>query len=63
MKNPSDTLLQAHLGQKKKAILALGGGFLLAQQNSGTVTCINENGVPVAQVYLPGAVSLLLMDP
>ncbi len=30
MKNPSDTLLQAHLGQKKKAILALGGGFLLA---------------------------------
>lgn len=41
----------------------LGAGFLLAHQQSGTVTCINENGVPVAQVYLPGAVSLLLMDP
>lgn len=41
----------------------LGAGFLLAHQQSGTVTCINESGVPVAQVHLPGAVSLLLMDP
>lgn len=40
----------------------LGYGFLLAHQQSGTVTCINENGVPVAQVHLPGAVSLLIMD-
>lgn len=41
----------------------LGAGFLLAHQQSGTVTCINENGVPMGQVHLPGAVSLLLMDP
>lgn len=40
----------------------LGAGFLLAHQQSGTVTCINENGVPAAQVHLPGAVSLLIAD-
>ena len=40
----------------------MGGGFLLAQQQTGTVSYINENGVPVAQVHLPGAVSLLIMD-
>ena len=42
--------------------LLMGGGFLLAQQNSGTVTSINENGVPLSQVMLPGAVSLLLIQ-
>lgn len=40
----------------------LGDGFMLAQQQSGTVTCINENGVPVSQVHIPGAVSLMMMD-
>lgn len=40
----------------------LGAGFLLAQQQTGTVSCINENGVPVAQMHIPGAVSLLMMD-
>lgn len=37
------------------------GGFLLAQQNSGTVSFMNENGVPLSQVHIPGAVSLMIV--
>lgn len=36
-----------------------GTGFLLAQQNSGTLAYMTENGVPGAQVKIAGAVSVL----
>lgn len=49
-------------GAFPRDFLLMEGGFLLAQQNSGTVTSINENGVPLSQVMLPGAVSLLLIQ-
>lgn len=49
-------------GMCPRDFLLLGSGFLLAHQQSGTVTVINENGVPVAQTAIAGAVSLLPMD-
>lgn len=49
-------------GTFPRDFLLLNGGFLLAQQNSGTVAWMNENGVPVAQVAIPGAVSLLVVN-
>lgn len=49
-------------GTFPRDFLLMNGGFLLAQQNSGTVTYMNENGVPLAQVKIPGAVSLLVID-
>lgn len=49
-------------GTCPRDFLLMGSGFVLAHQQSGTVTCINENGVPTAQLALPGAVSLLTVD-
>lgn len=49
-------------GAFPRDFLPMNGGFLLAQQQSGTVAFMNENGVPGAQIKIPGAVSLLLPD-
>ena len=49
-------------GTFPRDFLLMNGGFLLAQQKSGTVSYMNENGVPLAQVKIPGAVSLLVID-
>ncbi len=48
-------------GTFPRDFLLMQGGFLLAQQNSGTVSFVNENGVPLSQVKIPGAVSLLVV--
>ncbi len=39
-----------------------GNGFLLAQQNSGNLAYMNENGVPGASVQIAGAVSVLPVE-
>lgn len=46
-------------GTFPRDFVLMGSGFLLAQQNSGTVAYMNENGVPGATVKVGGAVSVL----
>lgn len=39
-----------------------GSGFLLAQQHTGNVVFMNENGVPGPSLSIPGAVSILPLN-
>lgn len=46
-------------GAFPRDMILVPGGFLLAQQNSGTVSFMADNGMPGGQLKVPGAVSLL----